>query len=55
MMAEEVTLICPPGAADAPISHGAVSYRAYLADHRDPQSAWLVDVPREATAHCVRP
>lgn len=54
-MADElVTLICPPGAADAPMSHGAVGYRAYLADHRDPQSVWLVDVPREAAPYFLK-
>jgi hypothetical protein len=41
-----VTLICPPGAA---ISHGAVGYRAYLEDPRDPHSRCLVDLPGETT------
>jgi hypothetical protein len=42
-----VTLQLPPGAADAPISHGTTFYRPYPADHRDPASPMLVDVPVE--------
>jgi hypothetical protein len=49
-----VTLQCLPGAEAAPISHGAVGYRAYLADHRDPLSAWHVDVPRSIAIHFMR-
>jgi gluconate kinase len=37
-----VVLQCPPGAEQAPISHGEVGYRAYLADHRGPASPRLV-------------
>jgi hypothetical protein len=49
-----VTLVCPPGAEGAVISHGAVGHRAYLADPRDPHSRRLVDVPREAALHLCR-
>jgi hypothetical protein len=41
-----VTLVCPPGAQSAPISHGDKGYEAYRADRRDPSLAWLVDCPR---------
>jgi hypothetical protein len=51
---EFLTLQCPPGAEGAPISHGAVGYRAYLLDLRDPHSPWLVDVPLEAARHLLR-
>jgi hypothetical protein len=49
-----VTLRCPPGAQDGAISHGSTQYIPYRADHRDPMSPWLVDVPREAAFHLCR-
>jgi hypothetical protein len=50
-----VTLICPPGAQDGLISHGDRSFHAYRADHTDPQSHWLVDVPEgEVAYHMTR-
>jgi len=47
-----VTLQCPPGAENAPISHGAVSYRAYRVHKAS--DVWLVDVPREVAFHLCR-
>lgn len=41
-----VTLICPPGAADAPISYGEVAFVPYRQHGR--RGRWLVDVPIEA-------
>jgi hypothetical protein len=49
-----LTLQCWPGAEQGPISHGQFGYRAYLADPRDPNSAWHVDVPREVAIHFIR-
>jgi hypothetical protein len=43
-----VTLRCPAGAEQANVSHGAFGYRPYMADPRDPQTIWLVDVAPEA-------
>jgi hypothetical protein len=60
---EFVTLICPPGAELAPISHGEVAYEAYRAAGHPaaPTSAprgyeiWYVDVPIEAARYfCAR-
>ena len=48
-----ITLVCPPGAADAPISHGTKQYHPFLADHTDPNSLWLVDVPPEVARHLL--
>jgi hypothetical protein len=45
-----VTLQIPPGAEQG-ISHGAFAFRAYLADYRDPHSAWRVDVPKSIAIH----
>jgi hypothetical protein len=50
-MADMVTLTCPPGAHEYPISHGTTNYRAYLADPSDEASDWLVDVPPEVAIH----
>jgi hypothetical protein len=50
---DSVTLVCPPGASDAPISHSTTNYRAYLADPGDPESDWLVDVPPEVADHLL--
>lgn len=47
-----VTLVCPPGAELAPISHGAIGYEAYRELGRS--GLWLVDVPREAAAPLCR-
>jgi hypothetical protein len=49
-----LTLQCPPGAEQGTVSHGGTGYRAYLADHRDPNSAWHVDVPRDIAIHFIR-
>ncbi|HEU0216455.1 MAG TPA: hypothetical protein VFQ90_07335 [Stellaceae bacterium] len=49
---ELVTLICPPGAQDAAISHGDAAFWAYREHGRD--GLWLVDVPREAAVHLCR-
>lgn len=46
-----VTLIVPPGAEAFPISHGDRNFAPYRADHTDPASRWLVDVPAEAAGH----
>ncbi|HZU90090.1 MAG TPA: hypothetical protein VE993_12610 [Stellaceae bacterium] len=48
-----VTLIVPPGAADYPIAHGTEPYHPYRADHADPASQWLVDVPEAVAAHLL--
>jgi hypothetical protein len=45
-----VTLVCPPGAQDAPISEGTRSYAPYREDHLDEHSRWLVRVPRQVAA-----
>jgi hypothetical protein len=50
-MADLVTLKVPSGAEGFPISHGATSYRAYLADPGDANSHWHVDVPQEVAQH----
>ena len=50
---DSVTLVCPPGAPDYPISHITTKYRPYLADPNDEASDWLVDVPREAADHLL--
>jgi hypothetical protein len=49
--ADFLTLVCPPGAESGSIAHGDREFRPYRADHRDPSSPWLVDVPREAAQH----
>jgi hypothetical protein len=50
---DSVTLICPPGASDAQISHGATNYRPYLADPRDPESDYHVIVPPHVAEHLL--
>jgi hypothetical protein len=42
-----ITLVVPVGADDFPISHGTVDYQpsVYRADHTDPNSKHLLDVP----------
>lgn len=52
--ADYVVLICPAGAADAPISHGARAYPAYPETPGDPHSRWLVRVPRDVSVHFCR-
>jgi hypothetical protein len=49
-----VTLLCPPGAADAPISHGTVGYEAYRGRLPDGERCWLVDVPAEVAQSLIR-
>jgi hypothetical protein len=51
---ELATLVCPPGTADAPISHGTIAYLPYRADQHDPASPWLVDVPPHVAAPLLR-
>jgi hypothetical protein len=46
-----VILVLPAGAESAPISHGTTSYPPFRADHTDPASPWLVDVPPEVAVH----
>ena len=48
MSDDTVTLICPPGAELAPISHGDKAFEPYCEFGRT--GRWLVDVPREAAA-----
>jgi len=48
-----VTLLVPIGAESAPISHGTTQYPAYRADHSDPDSRWLVDVPATVAIHLM--
>jgi hypothetical protein len=50
---ESITLVVPSGAQDYPISHNTTAYRPYLADPRDPESDWLVDVPPEVASHLL--
>jgi hypothetical protein len=50
---DTVTLVCPRGANEYPISHHTTNYRAYLADPLDPQSDWLVDVPPHVADHLL--
>ena len=46
-----VTLVCPPGAESAPISHGETAYRAYRIHQAS--DVWLVDVPVEVARHLM--
>jgi hypothetical protein len=48
-----VTLQVPADAADYPIAHGTERFHPYRADHTDPASVWLVDVPEEVAAHLL--
>ncbi len=48
-----VTLVCPPGAESAPISHGAEGFEAYR-EHGHGGGRWLVDVPIEAVDRLTR-
>ena len=54
-MSEMVTLLCPEGAFDYPVSHGTREYYPYRADHtslsREFGGPWLVDVPLEIYHH----
>jgi hypothetical protein len=57
-MSQKVTLICPEGAFDYPVSHGPQSFFPYRADHksdypRDWGGPWLVDVPIEVYHHFI--
>jgi hypothetical protein len=51
--AGHIRLVCPPGAASAPISHDIVSYEAFR-EHGPGNGAWLVDVPAEAAYWFLR-
>lgn len=46
-----VTLVCPPGAESAPISHGTTAYRSYRVHKMS--DIWLVDVPVEVARHLM--
>ena len=46
-------LVCPPGAENAPISHGTAKYDPYRADHTNPNSLWLVEVPPEVGLYLI--
>jgi hypothetical protein len=46
-------LVVPPGAECAPISHGTAKYHPYRADHTNPNSQWLVEVPPEVARHLI--
>jgi hypothetical protein len=55
-MTETITLVCPEGAFDAPISDGSQEFFPYRADHRsdyprDWGGPWLVDVPIHVAHH----
>jgi len=50
-MTDLVTLVCPEGAGR--IAHGPVDFKPYRANHLDPASVWLVDVPPEAAEHLI--
>lgn len=47
-----VTLICPPGAELAAVSHGDRGFEPYREHGRT--GLWLVDVPREAAVPLCR-
>jgi hypothetical protein len=49
-----VTLVCPLGAENGKISHGAVAYEPYREDIENPRSRWLVKVPKFAAIHFCR-
>jgi hypothetical protein len=44
-------LIVPPGASDAPISHGKDSFPPYREDPSDRNTQWLVEVPDHTAEH----
>ena len=50
---DSVTLICPPGAHEYPISHNTTAYRPYLADPNVEASDRLVDVPPHVAEHLL--
>jgi hypothetical protein len=47
-----VTLLCPQGAEQAPISHGTTAYWAFR-EHGEP-GPWIVRVSREAATYLCR-
>ena len=50
-----VILVCPAGAQDGKISHGARCFEPYREDIEDPHSRWLVRVPRYVSFHlCLK-
>ncbi|HEY3909261.1 MAG TPA: hypothetical protein VGM07_05160 [Stellaceae bacterium] len=53
MSEELVTLVCPPGAADAPISHGDRAFEPFR-EGGDRHGRWLVDVTAEAAIYFCR-
>ncbi len=48
-----ITLVLPPGARGHEISHGAADFKPYRADHHDPASLWLIDVPGEVAPYLI--
>ncbi len=48
-----ITLVCPPGAADYPVSHGLVDYQpeVFRKDYTDRDSARHLTVPRYVAQH----
>lgn len=53
-MTEMLTLVVPPGAEDAPISHGTREFRPFLEDHLAPDSRRLVRMPPDVAANYLR-
>jgi hypothetical protein len=49
-----VTLICPPGAESAPISHGPTAYWAYPEVPGSGNGRFLVRVPKYVSFHLLR-
>jgi hypothetical protein len=46
-----VTLVCPPGAESAPISHDTTAYRSYRVHKAS--DVWLVDVPHSVARYLM--
>jgi hypothetical protein len=45
-----VNLVCPSGAENGPVSHGAIGWEAFPVRHRN-QRLWLVRVPMHVYRH----
>jgi hypothetical protein len=52
-MPDPMMLVLPPGARDGTIAFGDHEFLPYRADHRDPASVWLVDMPPEIARHFI--
>ncbi len=46
-------LVVRPGAESAPISQGTAQYQPCRANHTDPSSRWLVEVPPEVARYLI--